>query len=114
MSGEALRARIYECGYNMSTFAKAMDVTPTAVHKWVANGYPSGKHLARVLELLHPDLRPPDDNQRLEALEQGLSLLRAEVAEVTALLAQLVRQQKDAGGVGSASPTEQGRRRSRS
>ena len=113
MSGEALQARIYECGYNMSTFARAMDVTPSAVHKWVRNGYPTGRHLKRVLELLHPDLETAGRDERLEAVEQELSLLRDQVADVARLLAQLVRQQTDGAGADSATPTEQARLRSR-
>lgn len=113
MTGEALQARIYECGYNMSTFARAMDVTPSAVHKWVRNGYPTGRHLARVLELLHPDMQPGSRDERLEAVEHELSQLRDQVADVARLLEQLVRQQTDAAGAGSANPVEQARPRSR-
>ena len=112
-SGEALRARIYECGYNMSTFAKAVDVTPSAVHKWVRDGYPAGRHLARVLELLHPELRPPDDNERLEALENEVMKLRADVLDIAELLRRLVDRQLGVDESGPAIQDGQGRRRSR-
>lgn len=114
ISGDALRARLREVGMNMSELADALGIRPQAVHKWVSGrSRPSAKYMPKMLELLQLEVETRSDNERLEAVEHELSQLRDQVADVARLLEQLVRQQTDAAGVGSASPVEQARPRSR-
>jgi len=113
LRGEPLRARLRELGMTQTDLADALDIRPQSVQHWV-NGRtgPNSRLVPKVIEVLQLEVESRSDNERLVSLEVAVSQLRAEVADVTALLAQLVRQQTDAVEAEHATPVAKGRRRS--
>ena len=113
LSGEPLRARLKQLGLTQADLADQLDIRPQAVSRWVAGlNYPAAKHIQQLVDILQLEVETRSDNERLDRLEQAVSRLADALVEQKEQLAQLIRQ-TEAAAIGSATPSEQGRRGSR-